>query len=176
MSNFNKVISIVGIMGAGKSSLGKKIANHLKISFFDLDKRINEMSGYSVKEIYNFFGLNVLHAIEFYILQKMIETGSCVISTGDITVENEKAWSLIKNKTNMIWIDVDLKVLTNRLKINENRPFLVKNNFENKSNLLSYLNFLYSKRLDKYKESNIILKNNVFANKNKVLEEVMKLL
>lgn len=150
-------------MGSGKSSFGRNLAKKCSASFFDIDNEIKERCEFSPKEIYHYFGQNALHTIEHEILQKIAEKPA-IISTGDGMILNDKAWNFIMKNTTTIWLDVNLKLVSTRLRPTENRPYLENN--VNSSNVLNFLQKLRNERIDKYSQAEIILSNYSVTQKN----------
>lgn len=177
-SELKKSIAIIGIMGSGKSSLGKKLARKMEVDFFDLDEEIKNKTDYSPKEIYNYFGNNMLHAIEFEVLKEILEKPFCVISTGDSTIDNEKAWEYLKEKTTTLWLDISLKLISARLRPNEDRPYLNEEKIKSSTGLFKFVQNLHARRVKKYKESDLVVSMAILMRKNflnKIINLVLKI-
>lgn len=149
--NLIKPISLVGIMGAGKSSFGRKIARKLDLPFFDLDNEIKIKSGYSTKEIYTHFGQNILKETELATVKEALSISNAIISTGDGIADNKLAWEYLKKNSIIIWLNLDLKLIAQRLKPNDDRPYLV----DDEEDMLNVVTKLYHKRIKQYKQAHI---------------------
>jgi len=158
-----KPIALVGMMGAGKSSFGRKIAKKLSAQFFDLDNEIKIKTGYSPKEIFNYFGKQMLEDAEFAVIQELVEKSNAIIATGDSTIDNKRAWDYLKANTLTIWLNIDLKLISARLKPNEDRPYLDENGNED---MLKFLTQLYHKRAQKYKQSHLTIHRPILNKKS----------
>lgn len=147
-------ISLVGMMGAGKTSFGRKIAKKLKAEFFDLDNEIKLKTGYSPKEIFNYFGKELLEDTEFAVLKELLNNPHSIIATGDTTIDNKKVWAYLKENTITLWLNIDLKLISVRLKPNEDRPYLEAMHSQG---MLKFITQLYHKRAKTYKEAHITI-------------------
>lgn len=144
-------ISLVGIMGSGKTCIAKKIAKKLGVYHIDTDKEIKLISGLSVKELIDQNKEDLLKQTELAVIEKHIHN-KCVISTGDYTVNNDTAWKLVIENSVSVWINSHLSQVIIRLKPSENRPF-----FTNTTELTK-LKQLYHERKSRYQQSKIELR------------------
>lgn len=149
-----KPISLVGMMGAGKTSFGRKIARKLGAQFFDSDAAIKLKTGYSPKEIFNYFGETMLNETEFEVIVEAAQKPCTIIATGDSTIDNKKAWEFLKKNTFTLWLNIDLKTISDRLKPNEDRPYLDDKQDES---TLKFLTQLYKHRVKNYKEAHLTI-------------------
>lgn len=167
-----KPITLVGMMGAGKSSFGRKIAKKLNAQFFDLDNEMKTKTGYSPKEIFNYFGENMLKDSEFAVIEEIMQKApNSIIATGDSTIDNKKAWDYLKQNTITIWLNIDLKLISMRLKPNEDRPYLDEQN----DNMLTFITQLYHKRAQKYKQAHLTIHRPIL-NKKTFLKKLMQMI
>ena len=149
----NKNIVLTGLMGAGKTYIGKKISKAFGLKFFDSDNLIKEETGYSPKEIFDYFGLDFLKEMEFNAIKRILDSKEiCVISTGDITITNKKAWDYLRKNCLTIWLDISLSSILKRVRASENRPF-----FE-KKDTMNLLKRLYEERKMIYQQASIIIR------------------
>ena len=96
-------IILVGMMGAGKTTIGKLLSNKLGYDFVDLDKIIEEKSGVKINTIFEIEGEAGFREREFQVLRDSIEKEKVIISTGGGIVTNEKSWTqLIKHNVFII--------------------------------------------------------------------------
>lgn len=118
-------IILVGMMGAGKTTIGKLLSNKLDYNFIDLDKIIEEKSGVKINTIFEIEGESGFRDRELQVLSDSLEMDKVIISTGGGIVTNEKSRAqLIKHKTLIIYLKANLQTLCNRLKNDNSRPIL----------------------------------------------------
>ena len=127
-------IILVGMMGAGKTTIGKLLSNKLGYDFVDLDKIIEEKSGVKINTIFEIEGEAGFREREFQVLRASIEKEKVIISTGGGIVTNEKSRTqLIKHNVFIIYLKANLETLFNRLKNDNSRPIL---NVDNKEQVI----------------------------------------
>ena len=127
-------IILVGMMGAGKTTIGKLLSNKLNYNFFDLDKIIEEKSGVKINTIFEIEGESGFRERELQVLNDSILKDKVIISTGGGIVTNEKSRTqLIKNNALIIYLKANLQTLCNRLKNDNSRPML---NVDNKEQVI----------------------------------------
>jgi shikimate kinase len=127
-------IILVGMMGAGKTTIGKLLSNKLGYDFVDLDKIIEEKSGVKINTIFEIEGEAGFREREFQVLRDSIEKEKVIISTGGGIVTNEKSRThLIKHNVFIIYLKANLKTLVSRLKNDNSRPIL---NVDNKEQVI----------------------------------------
>lgn len=127
-------IILVGMMGAGKTTIGKLLSNKLGYDFVDLDKIIEEKSGVKINTIFEIEGEAGFREREFQVLRDSIEKEKVIISTGGGIVTNEKSRTqLIKHNVFIIYLKANLETLFNRLKNDNSRPIL---NVDNKEQVI----------------------------------------
>ena len=136
------IFYLIGMMGSGKSSVGKLLANELQFSIIDIDEEIEKDEKLSIKEIFEKKGENYFREIESkYLLKKR---NSAVVSCGGGIVLNKKNREFLKTSGYTIYLKSSIPTLEKRL-LNENsRPLLSNDNF--KETLIN----IYSKRKTLY--------------------------
>lgn len=118
-------IILVGMMGAGKTTIGKLLSNKLNYNFIDLDKIIEEKSGVKINTIFEIEGESGFRDRELQALRHSLEKDQVIISTGGGIVTYEKSRTqLIKNNALIIYLKANLQTLCNRLKNDNSRPIL----------------------------------------------------
>ena len=118
-------IILVGMMGAGKTTIGKLLSNKLNYNFIDLDKIIEEKSGVKINTIFEIEGESGFRDRELQALRYSLEKDQVIISTGGGIVTYEKSRTqLIKNNALIIYLKANLQTLCNRLKNDNSRPIL----------------------------------------------------
>ncbi|MFN8371156.1 MAG: shikimate kinase [Bacteriovoracaceae bacterium] len=155
-------IFLTGMMGSGKSSLGQNLADKLNTPFIDLDKKIEIKLKKNIDQIFSEFGEDFFRKEESLVLTDMIAQFSneseFVCALGGGTIMNGANLDLIKRSGTLIFIDVNIKELVERLKRGKSNRPLLKN--LNEQDLESKLVEIYNKRSDSYKKAHIIIENN----------------
>ena len=121
----DRSIVLVGLMGAGKSTVGKRLAKRLGLPFVDTDEEIERAADHSVSEIFARFGEASFRDGERRVIARLIEGPPKVIATGGGAFANEATRTLAKERAVTVWIDADIDVLVDRVARRGNRPLLV---------------------------------------------------
>jgi shikimate kinase len=122
-------IILVGMMGAGKTTIGKLLSNQLGFNFTDLDRKIEEKSGVKINTIFEIEGEEGFREREYLALNDALGEEKVVISTGGGIVVKEINRSLIhKSEAMVVYLKASLDILVGRLKNDKTRPMLVKDN------------------------------------------------
>lgn len=115
----------VGLMGAGKSAIGKMTAQTLAIPFIDTDHEIERVSRMSVTDLFAAYGEPEFRALETRVMERLLKTGPRVISTGGGAYVNENTRRVIRAAGALtVWINADLETLWARVSKRDNRPLL----------------------------------------------------
>ena len=122
-------IILVGMMGAGKTTIGKLLSNQLGFNFTDLDRKIEEKSGVKINTIFEIEGEEGFREREYLALNEALAEEKVVISTGGGVVVNDINRSLIKkSEAVVVYLKASLDILVGRLKNDKTRPMLDKDN------------------------------------------------
>ena len=121
----DRPLVLIGMMGVGKSTVGKLLASQMKLSFVDTDDEIEAAAGMTVSEIFERFGEAYFRDGERRVIARLIEGEPKVIATGGGAFVNEQTRALIKERCHSIWIDADLDILVSRVARRNHRPLLV---------------------------------------------------
>lgn len=117
-------IVFVGMMGSGKSAIGKRLAANLDLPFVDADSEIEEAAGMSITDIFDCFGEEQFRSGERKVISRLMGDGPLVLSTGGGAFMNEETRTLIKERATSIWLHASFDTLLERVKRKDNRPLL----------------------------------------------------
>ena len=119
-------IVLVGMMGAGKSSIGRRLASRLGIPFIDADMEIESAAGMTIPEIFEKHGEPYFRAGEARVIARLLDNGPQVLATGGGSVMDPQTRALIGQKGISIWLKADIDVLLKRTKRRNDRPLVEK--------------------------------------------------
>jgi shikimate kinase len=119
-------VVLVGMMGAGKSSVGRRLAARLGIPFVDADMEIEAAAGMTIPEIFAQHGESYFRAGEARVIARLLDQGPQVMATGGGAVMDASTRALIRTKAVSIWLKADLDVLLKRTKRRNDRPLVDK--------------------------------------------------
>jgi len=117
-------IVLVGMMGSGKSSIGRRLAGALAIPFVDADTEIEKAAGMSIPDIFESHGEPYFRAGEARVIARLLEGGPRVLATGGGAFMNEQTRALIRARGVSVWLKADLDVLVRRVRRRSDRPLL----------------------------------------------------
>jgi shikimate kinase len=119
-------IVLIGMMGAGKSSIGRRLASRLGIPFIDADTEIESAAGMTIPEIFEKHGEPYFRAGEARVIARLLDNGPQVLATGGGSVMDPQTRALISQKGISIWLKADIDVLLKRTKRRNDRPLVEK--------------------------------------------------
>jgi shikimate kinase len=122
----NRSIVLVGMMGAGKSSIGRRLAARLGIPFIDADAEIESAAGMSIPEIFDKHGEPYFRGGEARVIARLLDNGPQVLATGGGSLMDAQTRALIGEKGVSIWLKADIDVLLKRTKRRNDRPLAEK--------------------------------------------------
>ncbi len=120
----NHPIVLVGLMGAGKTSVGRRLAEKLDIPFVDADHEIETAAGKSIAEIFADHGEDYFREGERRVIARLLENGTQVLATGGGAFMNEETRKRIKTRSISVWLKADLELLLKRVSKRNDRPLL----------------------------------------------------
>ena len=162
-----KNIVLIGMMAAGKTTIGFKLAKKLKYQFIDIDNEIEKSEKEKISNIFLNKGEEFFRKIEEKKTLLFLEKSRCVISLGGGAFLNDKIIRKVKKNSNSFWLNWKIKTILERISKNKRRPLaLVLNNKE--------LVNLYRKRVKFYKLSDFKV-NCENKNKNEIIIQIMKI-
>lgn len=124
MSGLKRTVALVGMMGAGKSSLGRRLAARLNVEFRDADAEIEQAAGCSINEIFSRFGESAFRDGERKVIARLLTLAPHVMATGGGAFADDQTRERIKNEAASVWINVPLEVLIARVGRRDTRPML----------------------------------------------------
>jgi shikimate kinase len=120
----NRTIALVGLMGVGKSSVGRRLATALDLPFKDADTEIETAAGRTIPEIFEAFGEAEFRDGERRVIARLLEEGPMVLATGGGAFMNAATRALIADKALSIWLKADVDILARRVGRKDNRPLV----------------------------------------------------
>ncbi|MDD9911274.1 MAG: shikimate kinase [Ahrensia sp.] len=117
-------IVLVGIMGVGKSTIGKRMSQYLDIPFVDADKEIEKAAGMSIEDIFDQFGESAFRSGEKKVIKRLMGEGQKILATGGGAFMNEEIREDIAEGGVSVWLDADLEILMKRVQRRSDRPLL----------------------------------------------------
>ncbi|MBL4602672.1 MAG: shikimate kinase [Emcibacteraceae bacterium] len=149
-----KSISLVGLMGSGKTTIGVRLARRLHSKFVDSDHEIEAAAGHSVAEIFEKFGEEDFRKGERRVISRLItQEKNIVLGTGGGAFMDLKTRGRLKAQTIVIWLKVDVELLVERTARRDTRPLLQKGNPR------KILQKLIEERYPVYEEAHIIVES-----------------
>ena len=157
-----KNLVLLGMMGVGKTTLGKIVAKELSLNFIDTDKLIEKENSMKIKDIFEKKGEIFFRSEEEKITLKCLSEKDSIIALGGGSFMNKKIRDKVLSYNCSIWLDLNLKNLNYRLKKNSKRPLLKKNSS------FKLVQDIYYSRRNEYKKADHKLDCNKLAIKQLV--------
>ena len=117
-------IVLVGMMGSGKSSIGRRLAGRLAVPFVDADSEIETAAGMTIAEIFETHGEPYFRGGEARVIARLLDHGPQVLATGGGAFMNRETRVLIGAKGISVWLKAELDVLLKRIRRRNDRPLL----------------------------------------------------
>lgn len=153
MSKINKIILLVGLMGSGKTSVGKRLARRLSLPFIDGDQEIEKAAGLSLVDVLKCFGEKEYRAGEERVMKRLLQGTPCVLASGGGSFVAAQTRELAKEHAVTIWLKADIDTLYHRTAGRTRRPFLLGDNATVKHKLQEYITEEYPY----YSEADIVV-------------------
>lgn len=163
----NRTLVLVGLMGAGKSCIGRRLADALGVPFVDSDDEVEKAAGCTVRDIFDVYGEPAFRDCERRVIQRLLDDGSAVIATGGGAFMDTATRTAIKARGTSIWLRADPEVLYQRTKRSKTRPLLQTDD------PLATLRELAERRYPIYAEADIIVDTGTL-DPEATVEQVMK--
>lgn len=119
-----KPIVLIGLMGVGKTTVGRRLAKNLNLPFVDADEEIEKAAGLSISEIFDRFGEDYFRDGERRVIARLMSSKKQVIATGGGAFMNDQTRASILSGATAIWLDASLKTLLKRVARRDTRPLL----------------------------------------------------
>ncbi|WP_085902843.1 shikimate kinase [Kiloniella majae] len=145
-----KTVVLVGLMGAGKTCIGKKLAQALRLPFVDADVEIEKAAGCTISEIFEEHGEVYFRDRERLVIQRLLEGPVQILSTGGGAFMDELTRNTITEKGISLWLRADLDILVERTSRRNHRPLLRNGNHR------EILSRLIEERYPIYEQADII--------------------
>ena len=168
VDKLQKNLTLTGMMGVGKTTIGKYLAKKLQYNFIDVDKTIEAKEGTSINLIFKNKGENYFRKIENEITLSELKKNNSVISLGGGAFLNNAIRKSAKKLSISFWLDVPVDVLIKRLRKSKHRPLL------NKKNLNEALKKIYFDRKKIYNEADFRIRCHSFKSEE-IVEEILKI-
>lgn len=149
----DKIILLVGLMGSGKTSVGKRLAQKLGLPFVDGDQEVEKAAGLSLVDVLKCFGLEEYRAGEARVMKRLLSSGPCVLASGGGSFVCEQTRKLAREKAITIWLKADVEILYSRTTGRQHRPFLKGDDASLKDKIENYVKEEYPY----YSEADIIV-------------------
>ena len=119
-----RTVALVGLMGAGKSAIGKRLALRLALPFVDADDEIESAAGCTIAEIFEQYGEAEFRAGERRVISRLLERPPHVLSTGGGAYMDPETRGLLRERAITVWLRAELDVLYDRVRKRGHRPLL----------------------------------------------------
>lgn len=120
----SRSIVFVGLMGAGKTAIGRRVASALDLPFTDSDQEIETVSRMTIPELFERYGEAEFRALEQRVILRVLENGPQILSTGGGAFMNAQTRAAIAAHGLSVWLKADIDILMDRVSKKQNRPLL----------------------------------------------------
>jgi shikimate kinase len=117
-------VVLIGMMGAGKSTIGRRLSARLRLPFLDADLEIEAAAGMSIPDIFETHGEPYFRDGEARVIARLLDSGPAVIATGGGAFMREETRGRIRDKAISIWLKADADIIMRRVKRRADRPLL----------------------------------------------------
>ena len=164
----NKNLILAGMMGVGKSTLGKALSLQLKMKFIDTDTEIEKRESETINSLFKNKGEDYFRKVEKKICLDSIKTPESIIALGGGAFINEEIRILALKECICFWLDLDLRILKDRLKVSKKRPLLRADNVNER------IADIYDQRKKSYNLANYKINCNN-KDKDKIIKEIVQI-
>jgi shikimate kinase len=120
----DRTIALVGLMGAGKSSVGRRLAEALSLPFRDGDDEIERAAGMTVPEIFELYGETPFREAERRVIARLLSGPPHILATGGGAFMDPATRALMRENALVVWLKADVDILAKRVARKDNRPLL----------------------------------------------------
>ena len=166
----NKSIVLVGLMGAGKSSVGKRLSEEIKVPFVDSDGEIELAAGMTISEIFDRFGEPYFRAGEEKVIARLLSGQPQIIASGGGAFMSEKNRLAIQLKGVSLWLKADFETLWERVQGKRTRPLLTVKDPQ------QVLQRLIKEREPIYKTADIIVQSKKYGSHASMVSKLINIL
>ena len=138
-----KTIVLVGMMGVGKTSIGRYLSKALNVPFKDSDHEVEQASGCSISDIYDMYGESAFVDVEKRVIKRLMDDPPHVLSTGVASFIPQESRDLITAKGISVWLDASFETLLPRVKRRDHRPQLETEECDKEALLKKYIEDYY---------------------------------
>ena len=124
MFELKKTVALVGMMGSGKSAIGKVLSSIIDVPFVDADVEIEKAAKLSIPEIFERHGEKFFRDKEDQVIKRLLKERPFILATGGGAFVNEKIRTSIKKHSISVWLNADIETLWKRVKHKKTRPLL----------------------------------------------------
>ena len=124
----SKPLVLMGLMGSGKSAIGRVLSERMGVPLSDTDEIIENEVGKTIYEIFNDSGEKYFRQVEEKVVGRLLDKAAHIISTGGGSILSSKTRKAIKSKSFSIWVQCDVDIISNRIHDQEKRPLLKNKN------------------------------------------------
>lgn len=149
----DRTIALVGLMGAGKSTVGKRLAEALGRDFFDSDNEIERAAGLSISDIFTLHGEAEFRRGERRVLERLLSEAPHVLATGGGAYLDPETRQLLRDRAITIWLNADLETLWRRVSRRSHRPLLKADNPK------GVLSKLLTERTPIYEQADLVVRS-----------------
>ena len=153
LNKIDKIILLVGLMGSGKTSVGKRLAKKLNLPFVDGDQEVEKAAGLSLVDVLKCFGEKEFRAGEERVMKRLLQGSPCVLASGGGSFVAEQTRALAKQHALTVWLKADIDILYHRTAGRKHSPFLIGSDNHLKDKLEKYIHDEYPY----YQEADIIV-------------------
>jgi shikimate kinase len=169
MASLSKPIVLIGLMGAGKSTVGLRLAEALGVEFKDSDHEIEEAAGCTISDLFAIYGEDIFRDLEKRVLKRLLKERNLVLATGGGSYIQPALQEEIKNKAFTVWLRADVDTLVERVSRRDTRPLLATGD---KRKILTRL---IKERYPVYQDADLVVDSNNGSHERIVREIVQKL-
>lgn len=120
----DRTVVLVGLMGSGKSTIGRRLAKRLGLRFIDADEEVEKAAGCSIEDIFSFHGEQAFRDGEHRVIRRLMQGPVHVLATGGGAFLDERTRETVAELGISVWLRADVDVLVRRVRRNDSRPLL----------------------------------------------------